>query len=84
MIKTVTAVHLFCDGCGIRLDPPEGVKEYRSSLDARIAAAQVGWTFPPTINSASKSTSRHTSDVCPGCLYDWEPVVRQTSHHGRS
>ncbi len=71
----MTAVQIFrlliqCEGCGVLFGKPLG---FISSEDARAAAAEAGWTFPPKFNKRTQKPTGRNSDVCPDCSPDWTP-----------
>lgn len=61
-----------CDGCGVRFGEPVG---YDNGRDAREAAAEAGWSFPPKLR-ANGEPAASSSDVCPACAPSWTPVPR--------
>lgn len=75
--RTLTFTALVCDGCGTDID---GLQSggYDNVMEARAAAYGLGWRFPNRINEAGR-TIKNTSDVCPNCIGDWKPQVRQTA-----
>lgn len=70
---------LQCEGCPARFGEPHG---YNSPDIARTAAREQGWGTPP-IRRATGQLGVITSDVCPDCRPNWEPVTMATRQHGR-
>ncbi|WP_242890141.1 hypothetical protein [Actinomadura litoris] len=71
-VVTVTRIVLACDGCGTTFGGPVGLL---NPMEARAAAYAEGWRFPNRLGRHGELVSA-TSDVCPGCIDDWEPRER--------